>query len=195
MFETGRTLVISSLVMLVTASALGEHNHRSHQAHQHGIAQLGVIQEDSSLSVVLRAPASDLVGFEHAATTKEELEALSKLETALAGAQDLFLLPKRAGCSQMNYNVEHALKKKHDHQPEEEGHAHNHSDSHDESSHEEIAATYSYSCENTKALDSMEIRLFKQFPSLEKIEASVITSSSQSKQVLEPNSFILSLKE
>jgi phosphoketolase len=73
--------------------------------HQHGHGTLNIAIEGGRVSMELDVSGADIVGFEHAATTKAQQDAVEKAKAQLAAPLSLFALPKGAGCSVKEANV------------------------------------------------------------------------------------------
>ena len=66
--------------------------------HVHGLVELGIVLEDSTLAVSVRAPLSDIVGFEHAPENDEQAARLTEAGELLSDADAMFGTPEAAGC-------------------------------------------------------------------------------------------------
>ena len=168
-------------------------------AHVHGVAELTIAIEGKSLEVQFASPAMNLVGFEHKATTAEQIATVKKVETQLNESDALFVItgnackPAKAvidvsslkGDGDSHSDEKHGHEKhKHDH-----GHAHNHAhDQHHEAepddSHSEITAHYQFECKNETAVSSIAVQLFQRFPQIEKINAMWVTPTTQGAETL-----------
>src|SRR5690606_10682377 len=103
-------------------------------AHEHGVAELRVALEGSTLLVEFESPLANLVGFEHAARSEAEQAAMAGLEKTLRAPQGLFVLPAAAGCVLKEVELElpgagdnhhdHAHDHKHDHKHDQHGDDH-----------------------------------------------------------------------
>ena len=181
-----------------SAVVLSEEGHRHHEAHQHGLGELGIVLAGKELSIALRAPASDMIGFEHVAESKNELKAVSNLEKTLGEFTKLFILSSEANCAQSDLKISHSLRKKAQSKIEAESHSHADSSSHsfsESSSHSEVSAKYLFSCTALEKLDSIQLTLFSTFASLKKIQASIVTSENQYQKQLTPSSSTLILAQ
>ena len=132
-------LYAMTICALAPAGALGQ--------HIHGVIELGVVVEGSTVAVSLDAPLSDVVGFEHAPESDEQLERIRQAATMLSNPDAMFGLADSAECAISDtsidgpaYVLEHlgdddagAELSDHDHHDEhEESAAHDHDDEHDE---------------------------------------------------------------
>ncbi|MEM7501868.1 MAG: DUF2796 domain-containing protein [Pseudomonadota bacterium] len=67
--------------------------------HVHGVIDLGIVVEDGAIAISLRAPLSDVVGFEHAAENDEQAARLDAAARLLSDADAMFSLPGQAACT------------------------------------------------------------------------------------------------
>ena len=61
-------------------------------AHEHGAAELLLSSEGQDVQITFKSPAQSLVGFETAAVTAEQIEAVARAEAILMAPDDLFAL-------------------------------------------------------------------------------------------------------
>ena len=116
--------------------------------HVHGVVELGVVVEGGTIAMSLNAPLSDVVGFEHAPESDEQLELIRQAAATLANADAMFGLPDSASCTISDtsidgpaYVLEHLgdddagdVLSDHDHDDPHDSHGTDHdNDEHDES--------------------------------------------------------------
>ena len=65
-------------------------------AHEHGAAELLLSSEGQDVQITFNSPAQSLVGFETAAVTAEQKEAVARAEAILMAPEDLFALEGNA---------------------------------------------------------------------------------------------------
>lgn len=170
-----------------------------HQGHQHGSALIQIALQGSALNVILTSPSANLLGFEHAATSEQELQTLAQLKRDFA--QDLSLLSfnSQAGCKVNQISVEQTFEE-HEHH-DDEGHDEHHDDKehnkhhdsegHNEASeaettdnpavvHSEIVAQWRFHCNQPERFKTLQSQLFAKYPTLEKISVEFISDSRQS---------------
>lgn len=178
---------------------------RQLDAHLHGAATLNVAVEDNSLYVELTSPAIDIVGFEHQPKSDEQKAAVSQAIATLEAGTELFALPDAAGCRLTEASVATELSDRHDEHEEHSGHEehgeHGHGEHEEEAHaseeegevHSEFMATYRFECAQPQQLQQINTNLFSTFPTLEEIEARVLTDSGQTAAELTPTQSSLSL--
>jgi len=169
--------------------------------HVHGVVELGVVVEGGTVAVSLNAPLSDVVGFEHAPESDEQLETIREAAAMLSNADAMFGLADSADCRISDTSVEgpgyvvQHLAEGHADSAESDDHHHDthHSqgiesahdehaesavhDDHDSEQHEEINASYEWVCGNVSDLESLDLRFTESFASVETIEIQILTSA------------------
>lgn len=160
-----------------------EHQHEEHGslgAHVHGVAELNVALDGSTLELQLQSPAMNLLGFEHAAQSAEDKAKVAAVQKLLEQPLSLFGL-NEGQCTLTDHELESPLFESNSTEKKHEEHAH----SDTEHAHNDIHAHYQLACEqpdNLKQLDLTE--LFQRFPATEKIKVQLIGPSGQNGQEL-----------
>ena len=125
--------------------------------HRHGVGEMRIALDGSTLAVQLEAPADDLVGFENAPTDdaqrKAVADALSKLRDA-----SMFTPAAAAGCSPAG-------------EPEVELHV--------EGDHAAFEATHTYECATPAALTAIETTWFDTFSGSKEMEVEALGPGGQ----------------
>ena len=111
------------------------------ERHEHGVAQLEVVQSGSDLSLRWQLPMDGVVGFEHAPTNTQEHKKVVQAHQKMSQAQQWLLPNTAARCVDTGVEIElpgfkpqpvssdHAHDKKHGHQTgHDAGHKAGHSD-------------------------------------------------------------------
>lgn len=143
--------------------------------HVHGVVELGVVVEGGTVAVSLIAPLSDVVGFEHAPESDEQLEIIREAAAMLSNADAMFGLADSADCRISDTSVEgpgYVVQ----HLAEDHADSAVHDD-HDSEQHEEINASYEWVCGNVSDLESLDLRFTESFASVETIEIQILTSA------------------
>ncbi|MFM1816183.1 MAG: hypothetical protein RLZ98_2878 [Pseudomonadota bacterium] len=165
------------LAAMPLAAAEAQHTHRQHGAHEHGKGTLDIAYEGGKLQMELRAPADDIVGFEHAARTKAQKAAVAKAIARLSDPMQVLGFPKEAGCKATSAQAErHA-----DTHKKEKGKGHGHAHGHEEV-HAEFHATYVIECKAMAGLARLTLPYFKVFPRARRLEVNIVTGKGQWKE-------------
>jgi hypothetical protein len=154
-------------------------------AHVHGVSELNIDIEGNKLEMQLRAPAINIVGFEHKARTEQHIRKVKQSEVKLNDHKALFSFSS-GGCrlTQAKIDLSDLIKNKttgkdthtHDHHKNDDL-SHEHEDVH--ADHSEIVAHYSYNEEDIDELSSLSFGFFYVFSAMQQINAIWITTSGQ----------------
>lgn len=172
---------MSLLILLAGAYTPAGH---AADAHVHGAARLDVAVDGPVLMLTLASPLDNFTGFEHAPVDAAQRAALQDMLDRLRDAEVVFLPAPAAGCApetieiDMPFPVEGAA----------ETHAHDHHDHGHDHGHAELTAHYGYRCAHPDRLDTLEVRLFKAFPRLERLDAQIAGPRGQAAGRLTPAS-------
>lgn len=166
--------------------------------HVHGVVELGVVVEGSNVAVSMNAPLSDVIGFEHAAESDQQVDIIKQAAALLTDADAMFGLADSANCRLSSISVDgpdyikqylltednhsdgdhhhghdsHASEPTHDEHEDSSAHGHHH---HDDGQHGEINANYQWTCGDTTGLQTLELRFNDGFASVETIDIQILT--------------------
>jgi hypothetical protein len=144
-------------LLLVAASPALAGGSRHLDAHEHGVSELDIAMEGTVLTMELRAPGADIVGFEHAASSAGDRAAIEAAVAQLAAPLELFVLPEQAACSVLSADAEIEGG---------QGGAERHSAFH---------AEYRLECARPEAIDAIDFAFFAHFGFAREIEVQVVT--------------------
>ena len=148
-----------------------KHSTSEQQAHLHGSAELTLALEGNSLEINLESPATNIVGFEHKATSEQQIKAVEQAKSILESSPRLFSF-SGSDCVLKQAKVDMSAL------IEQNGHGHHHDNEHNDS-HREINANYLYQCSQGEKLDTVSVNLIALFPSFEKLNVMWLTDSQQ----------------
>ncbi len=130
-----------------------DHDHRAHEAHVHGAWELFAALDDARLSVTLKGPLVDVLGFETFPDSDEERGAVANLREKLKSSEVMVTLDGRARCELVSpaavvlpagfptEDGESASSDAHDHgEHDDHDHHDDHSDHDDHDDHDDHAA-------------------------------------------------------
>ena len=158
--------------------------------------------EGEELEIRLTSPAMNLVGFEHKASTWEQLAFLENAELQLRKHEAHFLF-SGGHCEHVKASIDvsdliesdnhrhtnhkNSIEHEYEHNPEDEDHA-------QDDSHSEIIANYQYRCDNKFNLSAITVNLFESFPSIHKIHVMWVKPSQQGAITLTSNNRIIEFR-
>lgn len=182
--------ILPAVLALLASPSLADST-RQLEAHEHGVGQLNMAIEGTTVALELRAPGADIVGFEYAATSAEDRAAVDTAVATLARPLDLFIFPAAAACTVVEASAKLATEDSHaghdhdDHAHEEHAHdEHAHDEhAHDEHAHDRAAehsefhADYILSCAKPDALSQIEFAYFETFENARELEIQIVSPS------------------
>ncbi len=166
------------LAVFTTAPAYAnDPEHRKHDSHEHGVAQLNIVWEGNTLHLELESPAMNIIGFEHMPGNSEQRAAVEHAVAELEKGSALFTFSADASCRLVEARVESALMDK-GHQEHEAG---------DADSHADFDVSYRFICGQPDLLDRLAVGLFRLFPGTEELEVQLISDRGQKRAHMTPS--------
>ena len=159
-----KPVFFSCICMLLSSSVFAE-DKRDLDAHEHGVAQLGIAVEGQAITMEFEIPGADIVGFEHKPTKDSERLQVSEAIAALKDISSVIEIPANAGCKVTASAAE----------------LHGHSEHGDEGGHAEFHAEYALNCKDVKEVSGLAFSYFETFPNAEEIEVQLVTERGASK--------------
>ena len=173
------TALVSSLVL-------------AHGAHEHGVAKMNVAVDGAKVEIALESPLINAISFEHAPSTDAQRAEVRAMAAKLRKPEEIFLLTRAAQCRPVEVslasenlppellgetaaateNNKKAPAAKADDKAVTEAH-----DEHD--GHGDLDASFTFACAKPEALKSLDVQLFKAWPSLHEVEVQLVTPSGQ----------------
>lgn len=148
---------------------------KSHKAHEHGNAQVNVVAEAKSVTLVLESPSDGIYGFEHEAKKPDDIKkrdvAVEKLKS---NAEKMFLLDSSLGCKLVSSDVNPFVT-----ESESESEKNKKKHNHKKGTHSEVHATFKFECEKPVAGTVLKFALTPFFKSLKKLQVQVISGDKQ----------------
>ena len=184
----------ASLLTLLAAASLPPvvaHAQHAHGAHEHGAAELTVALDGRELVIELISPLDNLVGFEHAPANDAQRAALVEAGGLLRDADAMFALPAAGACRFEHADIESPWPMAAA-APAAEHASHAHAQP-TRGDHEEVVATYRFTCAQPAGLNQLEVRAFAQFPRLRELRVEHATARGQGAAVLTPAAATLAL--
>ena len=144
-----------------------------HAAHSHGVGNLELVVQGSSVKASFEIPMESLLGFEHLSRTPEQKKAMADLQTATAQASYFITLPAAAGCQTKSLQVDSNMFKG------------------KKSEHSDLDAELEFSCSQPSALTQIEIPLFKKHPRLSSLKVDMVSPKGQASVTLKAKDPVL----
>jgi hypothetical protein len=163
-------VVLSSALVGNTLAA----QFRSRPPHVHGQATLEIAVKDTILAITFRAPAINVIGFEHAPATAEERAALAQANATFSVGDRLFVAPAEAGCTQQSSALAPIAY-------ETDG-----DDDKPNAPQADYEVTYRFACLRANKLAWIDTSLFSALRNAQRITVDVVTSRLQQQIELLP---------
>ena len=194
-------------LFIAIQSTYAEKSVESLDAHVHGLSELTIAMDTKTIELQLISPAMNLVGFEHKASSKQDIAAVKQAELILGQHNSLFLIAG-GDCEHLSTSIDsdglleagaHEDQEKHDDHDDHEKHddhgAHDDHSEHDQGeTHSEMLASFSYTCKDTSKLSSIKVALFASFPGIHKINTLWVTPTKQGSSMLSAKNSTINLK-
>ncbi len=154
---------------------------RHADAHSHGDAALAVALDGTALVIELDTPLYNLVGFEHAPQTADEVDALQRAQMTLARPGRLFSVNPEAGCAAEDLEDGVELMPA-------AGKGKAAKDETDSSgTHRDLVIEYVFECRSPGRIEAIDVHLFESFPRIEELESVYLDQNTQRSVRLTPD--------
>lgn len=181
-----------ALLSSVAATPVFAQEAREMDAHVHGVSTLELAVEDGVVEMNLLSPGMDIVGFEHAASTDADKDALEAAVRMMLVPENVVTLPDAAECrltealarlhdgeqdeedAEGADHDEHAEGESHEHEDHPEGEDHAHEDG---AKHSEFRVRYTFACEHPEEFVTVGFPFFERFETAQEIEAQYVTDA------------------
>lgn len=161
---------------------------RELDAHVHGMTTAEIAVEHGQVQINLLSPGMDIVGFEYAASTDADKDAVEAAIRQFLAPETMVTLPAAAECrltevlahlhsGEQDHDDEHG--EEHDNHAEDDHEGHGGHDDHAEegAAHSEFHARYIFACEDEEALTSVGFPFFDRFEGAQEIEVQYVTET------------------
>lgn len=157
------------IALLAAVPAFAEGN-RQLDAHEHGVGELNIAIDGTTVAMEFHAPGADIVGFEYEAESDQDLAAIDTALVTLSAPLELFVMPAAAACSVTAASAEleseeahadddhddHDHDKEHEDHDEDEHAEHDHEDHDDDKHDNDDHAEHDHDKEHEKHEDDAE---------------------------------------
>ena len=170
--------------------------------HEHGVGELNIAVEGSTIEFEFMIPGADIVGFEYVAKSDEDIAKINQALKTFDDYTNIFTLPSNSLCELNGQKV--ALKEEDEHDDHDEHDEHDDHDEHDEhgdehdehdehddhddhdehdehdehaeENHNEFYAKYSFECGNINAIKEVNFPYFATFTNSGELEVQFISN-------------------
>jgi hypothetical protein len=147
------------------------------QAHEHGVAEVGIALEGSGAQIEFTAPGSAIMGFEHEAKTtadkKKMSDAFAKFK---ASAPAMFAFDAALGCTVKTMQIGAAEEHDHDHGAGDAAHKHDDDHAH---GHADVRAIVDVKCKSNPKGSTLRFAVKTVFPEVSTLRVQVVGDDFQ----------------
>ncbi|SDW07006.1 Protein of unknown function [Albimonas donghaensis] len=215
--KTARLALLASAAAILVAAPLHAQDKREMEAHEHGVSTLELAVEGGEVAINLTSPGADIVGFEYAASSDADKDAVEAAIRVLLTPENVVTLPDAAECrltevlahlhgggdhdedehghgDHEDHADDHADEAHHD-----DGHGDDHGDEHGDdheagAEHSEFHVRYRFACEHPEDLTALAFPFFERFGAAKEIEAQYVTDAGAGSAEITRDAAELSLK-
>jgi hypothetical protein len=148
--------LLISLSLVATSASAGPH------AHTHGVGELELALDGSTVRASLRLPMESLLGFEHAPRTEAQKEAVQKLKARLADPVAWILPSSQAGCRLVSTDYKSTL-----------------FSGEVVRGHSDLEYIFAFECRNVTELTRFDVLALQVFPRLRSLRVQLVTDQGQ----------------
>jgi hypothetical protein len=187
-----RTIPLLMTLTLPASPAMADdshpHEHRQHEVHQHGVAQLNLALDGHTIYLELDSPGSNIIGFEHTPVSDADHAAIDSAVARLKDGERLFQFDTAAVCRMQDVKIASALiDAGHD------GHAHADEADAERASdgHADVVVAYHFECAHPDRLNQLRVGLFDAFAKTERLNVQFVVGNRQGAEQLSATNPVL----
>jgi hypothetical protein len=201
--QSAVSLLLLTAILHPSVVTADGHERRQLDSHEHGITTLNIALDGSELVLQLEGPGMNFVGFEHAARTAEQTQAIADTLIVLEDGEQLFSIDGDAECVLAEAMARHITEDEthddhdghnedqndeHDDEHDDEQHDEHadHTDDTEEAQHSEFTGEYLSRCNQPDELEQVNVRVFERFTLTTEIETSFLGPDVQTFKNLIP---------
>ncbi len=210
-----RKSIYYSLILSAMISVAAAEETRQVDKHEHGVGELNIAIEGSSINFEFMIPGADIVGFEYKAKSDEDISLVNTALTKFDDFNNIFTIPNTANCNLVEAEIainqgddhddehdhdeheeheEHDEHDEHDEHEEHEEHDEHEHEEHGEEAHNEFVAHYSFTCGNVKEIDRINFTYFTTFPNSGELEIQFVSEMGSTSFEVEGDEPFINLK-
>ena len=204
-----RKSIYYSLILSAMISVAAAEETRQVDKHEHGVGELNIAIEGSSINLEFMIPGADIVGFEYKAKSDEDISLVNTALTKFDDFSNIFTIPNAANCNLVEAEIainqgddhddehnheEHEEHDEHDEHEEHEEHDEHEHEEHGEETHNEFVAHYSFTCGNVKEIDRINFTYFTTFPNSGELEIQFVSEMGSTSFEVEGDEPFINLK-
>jgi hypothetical protein len=154
---------------------------RRHETHAHGVAEINIAVDGSKADVEFRAPAENIIGFEHEAKSEgDKKKRDAALRTIQTKMNEMVVFDPKLNCEFSEVKTKVVKDNEHASKTQRERSGHGQKDEKKTGEHREVHANFSVACAQHLAGSRITFGVQKAFRSIEQIKVQVVGDAKQS---------------
>lgn len=150
----------------------------AHSKHVHGEAEMNVVLDGGELTIEMRSPLANFIGFEHTPKNKQQEKAFENMMAFFQDADRVFFITPEAACTvatvRLNSTILDNGAQKASSRDRKTGKS-----TGKRGDHHDLEAFYSFICNNPDKLKGITAQIFSHFRGLKTIEVQAIGGGRQ----------------
>jgi hypothetical protein len=152
---------------------------RRHEAHVHGVGEINIAVEGAKATVEFRAPAENVMGFEHEAKSESDKKKRdAALERLRAKGSQMVVFDPKLGCKSSDVKTA-IVEEQGDHAKAQSGKDAD-KDQKKSGEHREVHGTFTVACDKPLSGSRVKFGVSKVFRDIQEIKVQVLGDSGQS---------------
>jgi hypothetical protein len=173
--------VLAAGLAVSMGNSSGAAEKRRHDAHAHGVAEINIAVDGSKAEVEFRAPAENVMGFEHEATSESDKKKRdAALRTVQTKMSEMVVFDSKLGCKFSEVKTEVVEEEEQGSKTKSGKTGHDHKDEKKTGEHREVHANFSVTCAQPLAGSRVTFGVQKNFRSIDQIKVQVVGDAKQS---------------
>jgi Protein of unknown function (DUF2796) len=173
--------VLAAGLAVSMGNSSGAAEKRRHDAHAHGVAEINIAVDGTEAEVEFRAPAENVMGFEHEAKSESDKKKRdAALRTVQTKMSEMVVFDSKLGCKFSEVKTEVVEEKEHGSETKSGKTGHDHKDEKKTGEHREVHANFSVACAQPLAGSRVTFGVQKNFRSIDQIKVQVVGDAKQS---------------
>lgn len=189
-----RKSIYYSLILSAMISVAAAEETRQVDKHEHGVGELNIAIEGSSINLEFMIPGADIVGFEYKAKSDEDISLVNTALTKFDDFSNIFTIPNAANCNLVEAEIAINQGDDHEEHDEHDEHDEHEHEEHGEETHNEFVAHYSFTCGNVKEIDRINFTYFTTFPNSGELEIQFVSEMGSTSFEVEGDEPFINLK-
>ena len=153
-----RLIYFFTIIFSIFFYSLNAEEIRQVDEHEHGVGELNIAIENYIIDFEFMIPGADIVGFEYEAKSEQDIAAVNSALKEFDDYKNIFIISGNHQCILLSQKINI-----------------NQNDEHDEDTHNEFYAKYSFECDSINSINNVGFPYFVTFPNSGELEVQFIS--------------------